>query len=153
MLHNMFHTLLFGFVFGGRRGGSEPTEAAHNNVVGSFVSLGMVHDVLPTQALDAQVVQEFPFDHVHWLCKFVVRDARYYAQCFGARPSPPNRLQCDRSAWGAVNLCCDRDCGWCSDQVSWARGRYERPALLGGCAPAAFREGSPVPSGFDERMP
>ena len=38
------------------------------DVVGSFVSLGMVHDVLPTQALDAQVVQEFPFDHVHWLC-------------------------------------------------------------------------------------
>ena len=52
-----------------------------------------------------------------------------------------------------MNLFCDRHRGWGSDQISWARGRYARPALLGGCAPAAFREGSPVHSGFDERMP
>ena len=52
-----------------------------------------------------------------------------------------------------MNLFCDRHRGWGSDQISWARGRYARPALLGGCAPAAFREGSPAHSGFDERMP
>ena len=64
----LFHTLLFGFVFGGRRGGSEPTEAAH---AWRTICFGAgAHQCLSTIAgpTSKRRTYSFPFDHVHWLC-------------------------------------------------------------------------------------